>query len=195
MKIHPPPAKHPLPPQAKKVFSGQIFDVYQWEQEMFDGSVAVFEKVKRTDTVNIIAVTPDQKLLLGHEEQPGTPPFYGTFGGRIDPGEDPLNAAKRELLEETGYEAPDWQLLHAFQPLKKIEWAIYTFVARDCRRTQDQKLESGEKIDLLTVSWSEFLELAQRPDFRDQEITFMVLQALVHPEKMTTLKRLLFGKK
>lgn len=35
-----------LPPQAKKVFTGQIFDVYQWEQEMYDGSFETFEMLK-----------------------------------------------------------------------------------------------------------------------------------------------------
>ena len=36
-----------IPKNATKVFSGKTFDVYQWEQEMFDGSKKIFEKLKR----------------------------------------------------------------------------------------------------------------------------------------------------
>jgi len=110
MNIPYPPAKRPLPKHAKKVFTGEIFDVYQWEQEMYDGSTVIFEKIKRADTVSVIPITTEQKILISHEEQPGLKPFYGVFGGRIEPEENPLSAAKRELLEETGYQSDKWKL-------------------------------------------------------------------------------------
>lgn len=192
MSIPYPPAKRPLPKHAKKVFTGEIFDVYQWEQEMFDGSTAIFEKIKRADTVDVIPVTPDQKILLGYEGQPGLEPFYGIFGGRIEPDEDPLLAVKRELLEETGYQSAKWKFWQAWQPFEKIEWAVFSFVAQGCQPMQSQNLDQGEKIELLEVTFEEFLEYARRPDFRDSEISLQVLHALVDPAKMTELKKMVF---
>src|SRR6266567_4147904 len=104
MNIEKPKSRQPIPENAKKVFEGEIFDVFQWEQEMFDGSRKTFEKVERPDTANIIAFTEDGKVIILDQEQPGKDKFVSLPGGRIDEGENPLEAAKRELLEETGFQ-------------------------------------------------------------------------------------------
>jgi hypothetical protein len=44
----------PIPEHAKKVFAGKTFDVYHYEQKMFDGSTQIFEKLKRNHSVDII---------------------------------------------------------------------------------------------------------------------------------------------
>ena len=105
MNIERPKSKQPIPDHAKVVFKGVMFDVYQWEQELFDGSKTTFEKLKRPDTVVTFPILPDGKILLTKQEQSGKEPFIGATGGRVDEGEDILDAAKRELMEETGYEA------------------------------------------------------------------------------------------
>ena len=56
-----------IPEHAKKVFEGVLFDVYQWEQECFDGSHATFEAVERLGSVNVIPVVGD-KILINDEE-------------------------------------------------------------------------------------------------------------------------------
>lgn len=107
MNIPRPISRQPLPDTAQKVFSGKVFDVYQWEVDGYDGSKKVFEKVKRADTVLVLGVTEDKQIITTLQEQPGKQPFTGIAGGRVDEGEDVLVAAKRELLEETGYEATE----------------------------------------------------------------------------------------
>ena len=94
MNIERPKSKQPIPERAKRVFKGVIFDIYQLEQEMFDGSRAIFEKLKRPDTVVVFPVLPDGKIILTEQEQPGTELFIGATGGRVDEGEDILSAAK-----------------------------------------------------------------------------------------------------
>src|SRR5882757_3955251 len=98
-----------IPPQAKKVFQGVIFSVYQWQQEMFDGSTETFEMLKRPNTIEVIATQGD-KILISRQSQPNKENFYSLFGGRAEEGEDPLVTAKRELLEESGLESDDWEL-------------------------------------------------------------------------------------
>jgi hypothetical protein len=100
-----------LPKNAKKVFQGKIFDVYQWEQKMFDNSVEIFEKLKRADTVVAIAIKGD-KIIIQEQKQPDwTHLLVSLPGGRCERNELPLSAVKRELLEETGYVSDDWKLL------------------------------------------------------------------------------------
>jgi 8-oxo-dGTP pyrophosphatase MutT (NUDIX family) len=155
-----------VPKQAKKVFSGKIYDVYQWEQEMFDGSLEVFEMLKRPDTIEVLAVK-NNKIIVLKEEQPSILPYLGLPGGRHDhEEEDELSAAKREVLEETGMSFRSWKLLRVVQPHAKIEQFLYCFLATDFSSKIEQKLDSGEKITVLEYSFEEVKEIVNKPEVR-----------------------------
>ncbi len=190
MNIERPKSKLPIPDHAKKVFEGTIFNVYSWEQEMFDGSTQTFEKIERPDTVIVIPVMDDGTILLTEEEQPGREKYFSSPGGRIDREENVLEAAKRELLEETGYEAKEYILWDAEQPLGKIEWAIFTFIAKGLKRIKEPHLDAGEKIALKHVSFEEFLDYITNPDTGDKGTMSKVYQAIQDPKKMDKLKKL-----
>jgi 8-oxo-dGTP pyrophosphatase MutT (NUDIX family) len=191
MEIIQPASKQPLPENAKKVFKGIIFDVYQWEVEGYDSSKKTFEKLKRADSAIIIPVTEQREIILTLQEQPGKKPFIGSVGGRVDEGEKVLEAAKRELLEETGYKANEWKLFDAVQPTSKIEWAVYTFIAKGCKKVADQNLDGAEKIELKFVSFDEFINMVLHNEFGDQELKIRVLEAKLDPGKMEDLKKLI----
>jgi ADP-ribose pyrophosphatase len=190
MNIQPPQSKQPLPPHAKRVFKGKVFDVYQWEQELYDGTKTIFEKLKRPDTVAVFAVLPDGKILLTKQEQPGNKPFIAATSGRVDEGEDVVSAAKRELLEESGYEAQELFLWNAQQPVSKIEWCVYTFIAKGLTKVADLNLDGGEKIELMPVSFDELIEIGSDEDFYEKEVSREFLQAKYDPEKRKKLEEL-----
>lgn len=147
-----------VPNKAKKVFAGHIFDVYQWPQQMFDGNVKTFEMLKRPDTVQIIAIK-DGKIVVVHDEQPGREGARMHFpGGRVDEEDASwLEAAQREMLEETGMTFSNWRLVHLEQPQQKIEWFVPFFVATGFMSQTEQSLDSdGEKIE---VELRELLDL------------------------------------
>ena len=188
-----PPSKQPIPENAKTVFKGEIFEVLQWPQSMFDGTSATFEKLRRPDTAIVIPVLSNRQILIAHQEQPGKPSFMGFLGGRVNQGEDPLVAAKRELREESGYSSGDWTLLLATQPVSKIDWAIFIFVARNCEKTGDQDLDSGEKIAIQAVNFDQFFEMVTQGQLDDPELRIMFLEAKLNPAKMATTKKLILG--
>jgi 8-oxo-dGTP pyrophosphatase MutT (NUDIX family) len=191
MNIIKPQSKQPLPDNAKRVFKGIIFDTYQWEIEAYDGTKKTFEKLKRPDTVMVIPVTEDGKIILTKQEQPGKKPFIGSAGGRVDEGEEPLEAAKRELLEETGHEAKEWLLFDAIQPVSKIEWAVYTFIAKGCKKAAEQNLDGAEKIELLFVDFDEFIRIVLHDEFGDLELKVKILEAIQDSNKLTEIRNLL----
>lgn len=190
MEINRPKSKQPIPDNAKKVFDGVLFDVYQWEQELFDGTKTLFEKLKRPDTVVVFPVLDDGKIILTEQEQPGKEPFIGATGGRVDEGEDILEAAKRELLEESGYEASEFILWDAQHPTSKIDWVVYTFIAKGLKKVSDMNLDAGEKITLKFVNLDEFIEIAINKNFVEKEIIPKLYEAKLHPEKKEELKKL-----
>jgi 8-oxo-dGTP pyrophosphatase MutT (NUDIX family) len=193
MKIKRPASKQPIPAHAKKVFKGKIFDVYQWEQKLFDGSKTTFEKILRQDTVNVFPVTEEGKIILAEQEQPGEKPFIGCLGGRIDKDETPLQTAKRELLEEGGLKANKWLYWEIGQFFEKIDWAIYTFIAKDLEKVSSQSVDPGEKIKLKEVTFDEFIKIIAQDNYRDSEIALKILKAKESPEELKKIRKL-FGK-
>lgn len=181
-----------IPKEAKRVFKGKIFDVYQWEQKMFDGSIETFEMIKRPSTLQIIATEGD-KIILAEEEQPNKPPFFSLLGGRAEEGEAPLVTAKRELLEESGLESDDWELLKSYEPYFKLDWTIYLFIARNCKKVSEQKLDAGEKISLIEVTFEEFLEKIQDEKFWGAEIANDIYRLSHDPKKLEAFRKKLFS--
>ncbi len=161
-----------VPERAVRVFKGQIFDTYQWQEKMFDGTVATFEMLKRPDTIEVLVVE-DNKLLVQEQEQPFLGKFWSFAGGRHDHEETELEAARRELKEESGLECASWNLIHMTQPHRKIESFALTYVA--CRITVRgaQNLDPGEKIINHWMSLEELRVLAGKERFRGNALSLL----------------------
>lgn len=188
-----PPSIQPMPEHAKRVFQGEIFDVYQWEQELFDGSTATFEKLKRSDTVAVVPILPNKQIILIEDEQPGRRAILTFPAGRVELGEDPLDAAKRELSEETGYTSTQWELWKAYQPATKLDWAIFVFIARNCTKTSEVALDAGERITVKEVSFDELLELPKDPRFMGEDTKIELMEAKYNPDARVALEKKFFG--
>lgn len=181
-----------IPIEAKLVFKGKIFDVYQWEQKMYDGRTETFERLKRPATIQIIPTMGDH-IFLSYEEQPTKPRSFTFLGGRAEPDEEPLVTAKRELLEEAGFESDDWELLKVYHYEGKIDWEIYFYIARNCRKVAEQHLDGGELIEVKEVSWEQFLKIVSGEDFWGQMISTDILRMRLQPEKLEEFKKKLFS--
>jgi ADP-ribose pyrophosphatase YjhB (NUDIX family) len=166
MRTYIPKRAHLIPQNAKKVFSGIIFDIYQWQQKLYDGSDATFEMAKRPDTVNVLAIRDDNVVIV-RDEQPGRGSIVSLPAGRHDnENETELEAAKRELIEETGFSFHTWKLVQCVEPIKstnKIEWLSYLFVALDFDGETKQNLDAGEKIKVDYLNYEEFLNVCSEP--------------------------------
>ena len=123
-----------IPKDAQLVFKGRLFNVYQWQQEMFDGSSMTYERLRRKPSVTLLPIMPDGKIMLCEEEQPHRGKFLSTPGGQVEEGEMPEVAAIRELLEETGYsgELEFWMVTNPYG--NKIEWEVHNYIARNCHK-------------------------------------------------------------
>ena len=148
-----------IPDNASCVFRGHIFDVYQWPQELYDGSEATFEMLKRADTTNVICID-DDRIIIIDDEQPNRGSFKTFPGGRVDPEDADIQAgAAREVLEEIGYSFANWQLLKVEQPIRKIEWFVYLYVAWGKTAQTAPHHDAGEKITAQAITFDELKEM------------------------------------
>lgn len=111
------------------------------------GSEHDFFAIDSSDWVNIVPITPDGCVVMVRQYRHGSREItLETPGGLIDPGETPVEAAARELLEETGYAAGEWVPLGGVNPNPALfRNRLHGFLARDVRRVAEIRNESTEE--------------------------------------------------
>jgi 8-oxo-dGTP pyrophosphatase MutT (NUDIX family) len=100
------------------------------------------------DWVNVVALTSTQHVILVRQFRFGSGHVTLEIpGGIVDPGEAPLEAAQRELREETGYAAQRWASLGSIAPNPAIHRnRLHTFLAEGCELVASQEQDPGEDI-------------------------------------------------
>ena len=107
----------------------------------------------------VILSTYCGKILLSRHAQRST---WETQGGHIEPGETPLEAAKRELSEETGYEGGEWSLFMTLSPNPTNHNNLsYTFLATGVEKRREQHQEATEDIHVDIMEPEQVLEMLQ----------------------------------
>lgn len=177
----------------KKVFQGEIFSVWQWEQKLYDGSTAIFEKIERPDYAFMVGTLPDKRILLVWDEQPHREGALTPAGGKVEAGESPEEAAEREFQEETGYKATIIIPWFSGKPQGKVDFTSYAFIGRNIQKTGDPTPEAGEKISLRFFTFDEFLALGQDESLRELRLRIMLLEAQLDQKKKEDLYEKLYG--
>ncbi len=122
---------------------GQVIEQWPW--------------VISPDFINVVAVTEAGEFLLFHQVKYAVEgEVLATIGGYLEPGEEPLAAAKRELLEETGYAASEWIALGQYRvDANRGAGTAHYFLALRARRVAERDADDLEEQHLLHLTRAE----------------------------------------
>ena len=150
---------------SKIAYKGKVFSVFTDKVEEPGGTINTRDVIRHNGSVVVLAIDEstnpkDPIVILERQYRHAAGQFLLELpAGRIEPGEAPLAAAKREMIEETGYRAKKWTLLTKYfaSPGFLGEW-MQIYLARDIRAGIAQP-EADEHIEILRVPLSQALAL------------------------------------
>ena len=150
------------------VYEGHFLTVEKDRIRLPDGKESQREFIRHPGAVVILPLLPDGRVLLERQfRYPNSQVFIEFPAGKIDPGEDHLACAKRELEEETGYTAAKWRFVCTIHnAIAYSDEHLELFLAEELT-AGEQKLDEGEFLETFTASVPELLEMVKRGDITD----------------------------
>ena len=142
--------------ESTQVYKGKLLDVRSDRVRLPDGSEATREYIVHTGAAMIIPVLPNGDLVMERQFRYPTGRVLIEFpAGKLDPGEEMLVTAQRELLEDTGYRAAKWEFLAEVIPIVSYtNEQIEIFLATELT-LEKSKLDAGEFLEVFTISFDE----------------------------------------
>lgn len=138
--------------------------------QLSDGmTIPDFYTVTIPDASGVVALTSDHKILLKTEYRYSQQTDLIEFpAGTFDEDEsDPLIVAKRELLEETGYESSDWTYLGStVESSSKLTNQMHLFLAMNCVRISGQHLDAAEHLDVMLMDLKTAVDMVMCGEIR-----------------------------
>ncbi|MGZ4610824.1 MAG: NUDIX domain-containing protein [Actinomycetes bacterium] len=137
-------------------FAGRVWDVVTDTVELPGGERVVRDVVLHPSAVAVLALADDERVLVVHQyRHPVRATLWELPAGLLDvSGEDPLEAARRELWEETHHEADEWGVLVDYLSSPGFcDEALRVYLARGVRRSEGEPHDRhGEERDM-PVEW------------------------------------------
>lgn len=146
----------------------QRFRVVRVEQPLADGTVRPREIVRHPGAVAIIPLVDEHHVCLIRNYRPSVNQVLIELpAGTLDSGEEPQATAIRELAEETGYDAAQWDYLHAFYLSPGIlDERMHLFLARGLSAGTTAR-EPGEQIENFVVRWEDAIAMVHDRHIHD----------------------------
>lgn len=160
------------------IYDGKIVKLQVDDVTLPNGNVAKREIIKHPGAVAVIAVTDEGKLVLVEQYRKALErSIIEIPAGKLEPGEEPIVTARRELEEETGYGAQSLTYLQAFATSPGFaDEIIHLFVAKDLYKIENKaELDEDEFVELLEVSLEEAGQMVADERIYDAKTAFAVL--------------------
>jgi ADP-ribose pyrophosphatase len=159
----------------KVLYNGKIIDLVLEEVELPNGKQSQREVVKHPGAVAVLAVTPDNKIVLVRQyRKPLNRSIIEIPAGKLEKGETPESCARRELEEETGYRSDQLVHLQSFYTSPGFADELIHVYFSDSLTEGAVKLDEDEFVDLMEVSLDEAIELVKTKEIYDAKTVYAI---------------------
>jgi len=151
-----------------KLHEGRVFSLVTENVTLENGVTIDLDIIRHPGASAIVPLTENKTLLMIRQYRHAVGDFIWEIpAGTLDPGEIPIDCAKRELIEETGFSANTWQKLGEITPLPGYsDERIHIFFATDLSPVR-QNLDRDEILQVHEVPFDEALKMVQRGEIED----------------------------
>jgi len=160
---------------------------YRFDQiELNNGKTFEAVALEFRSWASVLALTKNQEVVLVRQFRHAAQAVVWEFpGGVVDDGENPLEGARRELAEETGYTASTLIEVGRFYPNPALQTNfMYGYLAFDAEKTDLQRLDDSEDIEVHLVPFDELLAMTKRGEFLNGLQVAMLFHALAHMNRI-----------
>ena len=150
------------------IHSGRVFNLIKENVTLDNGVTTDMEFVEHPGATAIIPMLDESRVLLLKQYRHSLREYIWEIpAGTLDPQESIMNCAKRELIEETGFSANQWQKLAEITPVPGYsDERIHIFLATDLQPAE-QNLDTDEIINVHDVGFSEAIEMIETGEIQD----------------------------
>ena len=161
----------------KKIFEGQFLNLFEDEVIAADNVKGIREYFTHPGAVSVVPILKNGNLLIERQwRYPINRSIIEFPAGKLDLGEDPLHAAKRELEEETGFSSNSWCNVGKFFPAPAYsDEVIFLYFANSVEYIGNQNTDPGECIELFEVSLDEFFKMVDNNEIVDAKTLVLAL--------------------
>jgi len=161
---------------SEPVFKGRLLDIYLDKVQLPDGSTSTREYTTHPGAVAMVPILPDGRIMLIRQfRYPVGKVMIEIPAGKLDPGEDYLTTARRELVEEIGYRAEKFTLLGEIDPcVGYSDEHMWICLAEDLVPMKNN-LDHDEFIELLPVTLNQAVVMATDGSITDVKTIIAIL--------------------
>lgn len=160
-----------------QMVKGSFLTFKQEEVILANGNSAFRDVVYHPGAVGILAITAQEEIIMVRQYRYPVREFlYEIPAGKLEEGEEPLITAKRELGEETGYEAENWTKLSSFYPAPGFcDERMHLYLAEALNETGTAKPDPDELITADKIPLKEALQMILTGEIRDAKSILAIL--------------------
>ncbi|HPF18936.1 MAG: NUDIX hydrolase [Bacillota bacterium] len=162
--------------ESEILFEGPVFKVRRHLVTAKEGRTARRDIVEHSGGVGICALTPDDKLVMIRQYRKAAECVVWEIpAGKAENGEDPVTTAKRELKEETGYEAVDFKRIARFYGTIGYNNEVIEIFRAETTIKGDTDFDENEAIDLFEIDLPTLLHMVDRGEIVDAKTIIGIL--------------------
>ncbi|MCF6137662.1 NUDIX domain-containing protein [Pseudalkalibacillus berkeleyi] len=159
----------------KVIYNGKIIDLHLEKVELPDGNTSQREVVKHPGAVAVLAVTPENKIVLVRQyRKPLNREIIEIPAGKLEPNESPELCAMRELEEETGYRTEKLEFLQSFYTSPGFADEIIHIYYTDQLEVGNEQPDEDEFVETMEVTLDEAIEMVQNQQIYDAKTAFAI---------------------